>query len=106
MDILLEWQRHEFSLNGEKIAMELHPMQVGAVFHLMQIKPDSPDQKQIDIMVSIFNQYVRNIENLTVNGQPITPEQIATTAQLIPLSGQIMTKLTEISRLPEAEEKN
>lgn len=106
MDISLDWQRHEFGLNGEVISMEICPMQVGAVFQLMQIKPDSPDQKQIDIMVNIFNQYVRNIENLTINGKPITPEQIATTAQLIPLSGQVMTRLTEISRLPEADEKN
>lgn len=106
VDILIDWQRHEFGFAGETVAMELRPMETGAVFKLMTINRDAPDEHQLEVMAEIFSAYVRNIENLTVNGKPVTAEQIARVTQLMSLAGDIMVRLTEISQLSKAEEKN
>ena len=105
-DILIDWQKHEFNLDGENVSIELCPLAVGAVFKLMKIKTDDPDDRQIEIMTDIFNRYVRKIEGITINGKPINSEQLANTTQLMGLAADVMTKLTQISQLPKVEEKN
>jgi hypothetical protein len=105
VDILIDWQAYEFEFAGETIKMELKPMDTRAVFSLMGISTDSPDEKQVDIMQAIFVDYVRNIENLTFSGAQAQPEQLATVPQLMPLSGLVMAKLSEISNLQDGDKK-
>lgn len=106
VDIFIDWQRHEFDLEGEKISMELKPLTTGGVFQLMKIDLTSPDEKQIEILRSIFNDSVRNIENLTISGKPAAIEDLVNVSQLMALCSQVMIKLTEISNLSKGEEKN
>ena len=106
MDIKSDWQRFEFDINGETVAAELHPMKMGAIFALMRVNAEKPDDSQIEVMASIFSDYVRNLENLTVNGQPLKPEEIPQYPQLMGFCGEVMAKLTEISNLVKADEKN
>lgn len=106
IDVSIDWQRQEFEFSGETVAMEMRPMETGAVFKLMSIDVSAPDERQIEIMTAIFTEYVRNIEGLTIGGKPADPAQIAKVTQLMPLAGDMMTRLTEISQLPKADEKN
>ena len=106
VDILIDWQGFEFEFAGETVKMELKPMDTRAVFSLMGISTDSPDSKQVDVMQAIFIDYVRNIENLTLSGAQAQPEQLATVPQLMPLSGLVMAKLSEISNLQDGDRKN
>lgn len=105
VDILIGWQRFEFEFKGEVVAMELRPMDVKAMLKLGGIDAGSPDEKQIDIMESIYEGHVRNIENLTIGGEAATPEALANIIELSGLSNQVMTKLTEITNLPQADKK-
>ena len=106
VDILIDWQSFEFEFAGETVKMELKPMNTRAVFSLMGITTDSPDSNQVDVMQAIFIDYVRNIENLTLSGAQAQPEQLATVPQLMPLSGLVMAKLSEISNLQDGDRKN
>ncbi len=106
VDILIDWQSFEFEFAGETVKMELKPMDTRAVFSLMGVNTETPDSNQVDVMEAIFTDYVRNIENLTLSGEAAQPEQIAAIPQLMPLAGQIMAKLSEISNLQKGDEKN
>lgn len=106
VDISIDWQVHEFELNGETITIELCPMQVGEVFQLMRINVESPDEDQINVMRGIFEKRVRNIGNLTINNQPVSIEQLVNLTPLMGLAGEILTRLSKISDLPKVQEKN
>jgi hypothetical protein len=106
VDVSINWQRHEFDYGGEKISVELHPMRQKPLFALLAITAMTADEKQVDVMLDIFTRYVRKIENLTVNGQPVTNEDLVNETVFMKLSGMIMERLNEISNLSKADEKN
>jgi len=106
VDIFIDWQRHEFDLEGEKISMELKPLTTSGIFQLMKINLESPDEKQIEVLQKIFNESARNIENLTISGKPATIDDLVNISQLMGLSSNVMVKLTEISNLSKGDEKN
>lgn len=106
VNISIDWHRYEFEYAGEKIFMELQPLETDAVFDLMNISAGSLEKQHIKIMEGIFDKYVRNIENLNVNGKPATVADLANIAQLLPLAADLMTRLTDISNLSEADDGN
>ncbi len=106
VDFKTDWERHEFDLNGETVAMELKPLGVRAFLALMRVDTESPNEDQIDVMQFIFENYTRSYENLTVNGEPMTAEQLVNLAPLIGFCGKVMERLTSISELAKEDEKN
>jgi hypothetical protein len=80
-------------------------LETGAVFQLMSINMESPDAKQIEVLLDIFSNYVRNIENLTVGGKPATPADLVNISQLMGLCGEVTMKLTQISNLQKGDKK-
>lgn len=106
MDILIDWQKHNFKINNESISCELKPLQTASVFRLMSINMQSPDGEHVEILIDIFNKHVRNIENLTIGGKPAVPSDLVNVAQLMPVCGEIMGKLTQISSIFAEDEKN
>ncbi len=105
VDISIDWQRFEFDFNGETVSMELHPLKSKAVFMLMRVNPETADDSQIQVMQDIFAEYVRNIENLTINNQPVEPVALADYPQFMGLASEVMAKLTTISNLGEPDKK-
>ena len=106
INILFDWQRHEFEFKGETVSMELRQMSSQAALAMIGIDIDKPDKSRMVVISEIFNEHVRNIENLMVNDKPATPEDLALIAETMQLGAAVSNRLIEISNLSEADEKN
>lgn len=120
MDILTNWERYETQFRGEQITMELLPLQNDAYALIAPLlKPymeATRGDDKIDIAIRmaeltrtaipIFQGYVRNISGITVNGQPVTPEDFATNLKLSNLALSVISELVMRSVLWEDERKN
>lgn len=120
MDILINWGLYETQFRGERISMELFPLQndaYAAIAPLLKpyVEATKGDDK-IDIAIRtaeltkkalpIFRDYVQNIQGLTVNGKPVTPEDLATNLKLSNLALSVISELVMRSVLWEDERKN
>ena len=105
VDILIDWQQHEFDFNGEVVAMELLSMDVVISLMLSEVNIESRKDKQVEITTKIFERCVRNIRNLTINGKPVTAEQLANTLQLIELANAVIERLIKISHISRPDKK-
>ncbi len=106
VNILFDWQRHEFRFKGSVVAMELRQLSSEAALLMIGVDIDKPDKSRMVVIAGIFNEHVRNIENLTINDAPATPDDLALIAETMPLGAAVSNKLIEISNLSEADEKN
>ena len=106
VNILFDWQRHEFKFKGSMVAMELRQLSSQAALLMIGIEIDKPDKSRMVLISEIFNEHVRNIENLTINDNPAIPEDLALIAETMQLGAAVSNKLIEISNLSEADEKN
>ncbi len=132
MDIIIDWQLYETEFAGEKISMEIRPLLAWAMFALMPYldnpnpkredetpqeyaarltgkekdKLTSDGQKIQELSAKIFPEHVRSIENITVNGEPVTWEQIATESPFYGFAVGVSGQLAAISTLKKADEKN
>jgi len=59
-----------------------------------------------DVGPEIFENHVKNIKGLSIDGQPVTPSQIATEGCLVNLAVDIINQLVSISQLTAQEAKN
>jgi len=132
MDIIIDWQTFSTEFADGEISMELRPLKSYAMFMLSpyldnpnpKLKEESVEeytarlsgedkarlllnsQKIQELSSKIFPDHVRNIQGVTVNGQPLTIEQIATEVVFLQLSVEICGQLASISRLTKEDEKN
>jgi hypothetical protein len=106
VDIPMDWQMHDFSLDDEIVTIELKPLATSSVFKLMQVDLTTPDEKQLEILRDIFSQSVGKIENLTISEKPAVADDLVNVSQLMTLCSEVVIRLTEISNLKKADEKN
>jgi hypothetical protein len=114
MDYLINWETFETTFKGEKVTMELLPLDVGDYSVLAPyLKPfDNPAEAVAvtsEIMSKtrhIIGRYVRNIKGITINGEPPTAEILTTTVRLSGLFMAIIQQLVLISLMSEEERKN
>ena len=114
MDITISWQAWETEFRGEKITMELRPLKTKAMLLLMPYlgSTQNPEQagrasmEMAQLAPQIFPEHVRNLQGLTINGQPPTWEIMAEELMFTALIVEIMAQLASISAVSEEEQKN
>lgn len=123
MDFLIGWQNYETEFNGQKVTMQLRSLKRDAHMVLMSQMSafgtvSSQEEKEVDFETAekmaklvdnfapFFGEYVRGIEGFTVNGQPPTPEMIVDEAAFATLAMDIISQLSVITTLSQADEKN
>jgi uncharacterized protein YkuJ len=106
VDIRTGWRREEFEVNGELVDMEMRPLKKGAVFELMAVRQGAAESDVDAVYIKIFDEHVRDIRNLTIDGEAVTNEDIVNEALLMPLCTAMMTRLDSMSVLSKADEKN
>lgn len=116
MDVLIGWTKKEFKFNGEIITAELRPLKRSAMLLLSPYISMGEEKEQSKLMATalelqelaekIFPEHVRNIENLTVNGNPVKVEELAEESVFCALVGSIISTLSIISSLTTDQAKN
>lgn len=132
MDFLIGWQNYETEYKEKTVTMQLRSLKRDAhmvlVSHMdvfktlaqkarmaikkkaktIDINPEDTRKmsKLLDDFAPFFPKYVRNIEGITINGQPPTPEMIFDEAVFSSLVTDIISQLTVITALSQADEKN
>ncbi len=132
MDIIIDWQLYETEFAGEKISMEIRMLRSWAMFalepYLNNPNPKKEEEtakeyaarltdeektilsnnsrKIQEISEKILPDHVQNIKGITVNGEPVTWEQIAAEVVFLNLAVEICGQLASISTLKKADEKN
>jgi len=104
-DIKTGWMKFETEYNGNMISMELLPMETMAMLDLLDLATGDP-KAIMPIIEPYFEKYVRNIDGITINGDPPKANQFATVGRLYALAMVILTELGMISQLSENERKN
>jgi hypothetical protein len=119
MDLLIGWQEFKTEFGGNDVTMELLPLKTS------EYKLLSPFMRTYDIETYegkveaaqaamdmqrrcelIFDRCVRNIQGITVNGEPPTPKQLSEEALLGILAQIIASQLILISSISSVESKN
>ena len=115
MDVLIGWQKYETTWQGEKVSMEVRPLRRKAMMLLapyMMISEEKGVKLIVDtfelqgLAAQIFPEHVKDIQGITVNGKPVTWEDLAEEAVFCHLVGDIIGQLALISSLKESEAKN
>ena len=132
IDLTIGWRPYETTFMGEKITMELRPLKSWAFYEIIPYL-DNPNPRRKDetneecmkrlspaeieglrnsskelhlLSAKIFPEHVRNIENLVVNGMPVTPDIIAEESIFMGLAIEISGQLGVITSITENESKN
>jgi len=74
------------------------------IIEYMDVVLDNSDIQ--DVGAEIFKSHVRNIKGISIDGQPVTPEQLGTESCLVNLAVDIINQLVAISQITKAEVKN
>jgi hypothetical protein len=132
INIIIGWQKFETDFQGQKVSMEVRPLKRWAWFVLQPIFQKMPSKNKDetteaylerltsddmgrltqgsadlqDASAKIFKDHVRNIEGITVNGEPVSFDVMAEEVVFMRLSIEICNKLMEISNIKDGEEKN
>ena len=132
MDIIIDWQTYETEFAGEKISMKVRMLRSWAMFALEPyLNNPNPKKKEEtaqeyatrltveeksilsnnsmkiqELSEKIFPDHVKDIQGITVNGKPVTWEQIASEVVFLNLAVDICGQLASISTLTKEEEKN
>lgn len=104
-DIKTGWMKFETEYNGNMISMELLPMETMDMLDLLDLATGDP-KAIMPIIEPYFEKYVRNIDGITINGDPPKANQFTTVGRLYALAMVILTELGMISQLSENERKN
>ena len=123
MEVNLDWRRQE-SAQWPEVGYEIRPLRVWAFQELMAFwegpegDPETPTLRispmrsfeLLHVAKRIFPDHVRNLTGLTLlrDGAtvPATPEALCEEAPLLPLAGEIISRLVAISEIGAAAEKN
>ena len=123
MEVNLDWRRQE-SAQWPEVGYEIRPLRVWAFQELMAFwegpegAPENPTHhispmrsfELLQVAKRIFPDHVRNLTGLTLlrDGEtvPATPEGLCEEAPLLPLAGEIISRLVAISEMGAAAEKN
>ena len=125
MELNLEWRAWR-SDTWPEVACELRPLKVWAFQEVLeawegQRQPSEPEgEKPLPAPVKgpplmavarrILPEHARNLQGITVrlDGQsrPATLEQLCEETALMPVAGEILSRLVTISEITEAEQKN
>jgi hypothetical protein len=116
MNLIIGWERYETKFKGETISMELLPLKVEAFALLSPFmraySVDQQAQATANVLElqgksgPILNDYVRNMQGITVNGITPTTEILTTEVRLSFLVLDILQQLFIRSLLLKDEEKN
>ncbi|HOO46115.1 MAG TPA: hypothetical protein PLM29_07800 [Deltaproteobacteria bacterium] len=116
MDILIGWQPYETEFKGARVTMELLPLKVDGYRFLMpymkQFDETQKDEAAINSLemqsgaISIFENNVKNITGLTVNGGPVTPELLSKEVKLSHLAADILGELVTRTIIEDEQIKN
>ena len=124
LDLLIGWQPFETGFRGEKVTMEIRPFRRKAMMVVVPyITKGTPeikehmDEKEIGsladsafelqaLAADILPEHVRNIQGITLNGQPLSFEDLAEEPTLLPLTLAIITQIASLSALDSGEAKN
>lgn len=125
MELNLDWRREDSEV-WPSVSYELRPLKVWAFQELLDywerygksgsdeatepVARPSEGVKLMDVAVRIFPEHVRGVQGLTVNceGQSgqATVEMLCEETQLLPLAGEIVSRLVAISEVGTQDEKN
>lgn len=125
MELNLEWRTWR-SDTWPEVACELRPLKVWAFQEVLeawegQRQPSEPEGENplpapvkgtplMAVARRILPEHARNLQGVTVrlDGQsrPATLEQLCEETALMPVAGEILSRLVAISEITEAEQKN
>ena len=125
MELNLDWRR-EVSQVWPSVSYELRPLKVWAFQELLdywdhhgrsgsdEVTEDtarpSAGVKLMDVAGRIFPEHVRGVQGLTVHGEghsgEAKVEMLCEETQLLPLAGEIVSRLVAISEVGPQDEKN
>lgn len=125
MEFDQDWHPQTSALWPE-VSYELRPLRVWAFLELMEFwenKPNRDTQGQAAVRLSaadslrlmavarrIFPDHVRNLRGVTLRSggavQPAQPDDLCDEAALMPLAGEIVSRLVTLSDLSAETEKN
>jgi len=116
MDILIDWVPYEFEFMGDKVTCELRRLKSEAFMKLAPYMKLAGEEDAVKITVSMFEMqqlvpslfpgHVRNLQGITINGQPPTIEQLSEESVLVELVFDIIGEMAKISRISEGDVKN
>lgn len=116
MDILIGWQPYETEFRGAKVTMELLPLKVDTykIITPYMVKFDEDQKKEAELnglelqskALLVFKDHVKDISGITINGEPVTAEMLATQIKLSHLSHDILRELTARTLIDRVQEKN
>jgi len=116
MDILIDWVPYEFEFMGDKATCEVRRLKSEAFMKLAPYMKLAGEEDAVKITVSmfemqqlvplIFPDHVRNLQGITINGQPPTTQQLSEEPVLVDVVFDIVTELITLSRIGKDEAKN
>lgn len=113
-DLLIGWKPYETEFKGDAVTMELLPLTVplfkAILPNMKKIEDkDEASQNALEMLgkcLPIFQNHVRNIKGLTINGAAPTAEQIHEEAMLIHFAQDIVNELFMRSVVTKEQEGN
>ncbi|MFH2075957.1 MAG: hypothetical protein ABIJ57_11540 [Pseudomonadota bacterium] len=116
MDISTGWEPWETTFQGEKVKMKLRRLRRGAMLKLVPFMRMDDETEELKLVASsfelqavakdVFPDHVKDIDNLTLNGAPPTPDDLADETVFNSLVMEIIARLCRMSMLSKSDEKN
>ena len=122
MDVVIIWQKYQTTFRGAPVSMELRPLRRDGMLAVLPFFSATEDhgeteaERNIKLTIAagalqekikpFIGQSVRNIEGLTVNGEPMNLDHLTDEFIFIDLFTAVISELFTRSALSRADEKN
>ena len=124
LDLIIGWQSFETEFRGETIKMEVRPFKRKAMLavlpYLSKKMPDIKDNMTEDEITDLADKgfelqglasdllpdHLRKIQGITLNGRPLSFDDLADEPMFLPLTLAIITEIASISSIDQADAKN